>query len=82
MKNMNRAYNRHMKKVKFLKRINIWFNGSDRLGDKEYYKALTLKGQHFTFLRTTSRPCNCAMCTYLKYERTPKHKIIKEALEE
>ncbi len=81
MKNYSRAYNRHKKQVKFIKRINIWFSGSDKFNDKDYYKDLTLKGKHFTFLRTTSRPCNCFMCTYKKYNRIPKHKVIKEAFE-
>ena len=82
MKNYSRAYNRHMKQVKFLKRIKKWFIGEDRNGEKEYYINLTLQGKNRTFLRTTSRPCNCEMCTYLKYKRTPKQKVIKDALKE
>lgn len=82
MKNYSRAYNRHKKQVKFLKRIKKWFIGSDRLGEKQYYIDLTLQGKNRTFLRTTSRPCNCYMCTYLKYKRVSKHKVIKDALQD
>jgi hypothetical protein len=82
MKNYSRAYNRHKKQVKFLKRIKKWFIGSDRLGEKQYYIDLTLQGKNRTFLRTTSRPCNCEMCTYLKYKRVSKHKVIKDALKD
>ncbi len=41
-----------------------------------------LKGANYIFARTTSTPCNCDMCTYLKYKRTPKHEIMKEAFKE
>ena len=83
MKNLSRAYNRYMQHVKFVKRVNKWFSaGIERFcGERNYYKDLTLKGKHHTFLKTTGRPCNCEMCTYLKYKRTPKHKVIKEAFE-
>lgn len=82
MKNYSRAYNRHMKKTKFIKRVKKWFCYPDHIGDKEHYLNLTLQGKHFTFLRTTSRPCNCKMCTYEKYEREPKHKVIDIAMKE
>ena len=81
MKNLSRAYNRHKQHTKFINRVKKWFSGNSQNGDREYYKGLTLKGKHFTFLRTTSRPCNCEMCTYLKYKRTPKHKVLKNACE-
>ncbi len=83
MKSYNRAYNRQQKQIKFIKRVKNWFNPlSDVRGDKQHFLDLTLKGKHFTFLKTTSRPCNCDMCTYLKYKRMPKHKIIRDALNE
>lgn len=84
MKNYSRAYNRHKQETKFKKRVKNWFasSGQECNGDKEYYLNLTLKGKHFTFLRTTSRPCNCEMCTYLKYNRIPKHKVIRGALKD
>ena len=75
MKNLSRAYNRHMQHVKFIKRVKNWFIRPSR--DDEYYLKLTLQGKNLTFLKTTSRPCNCEMCTYQKYKRIPKHKVMK-----
>ena len=78
MKNMSRAYNRHKQHVKFIRRVKNWLKGQsigENLDD-------ALAGKSFIFLRTTGRPCNCGMCTYLKYKRTPKHKVMKEALKE
>ncbi len=40
-----------------------------------------LEGSGYTFLRTTGNPCNCYGCTYKKYKRESKHKIMKEAFE-
>lgn len=84
MKSYNRAYNRQQKQIKFIKRVKNWFasSGSEHNGDKEYYLNLTLKGEHLTFLKTTGRPCNCYLCTYLKYKRIPKNKVIRDALNE
>jgi hypothetical protein len=68
-----------MKHVKFIKRVNKWF---DSYHPKyKHWKRDALMGKTYTFLKTTSRPCNCEMCTYLKYKRTPKHKIMKDAFE-
>ena len=78
MKNNKRAYRRFMKHVKFMKRVKIWFSGPDHSNTKEYYKDLTLKGKHFTFLKTTSTPCSCSSCAYYKYERTQKQYRVKE----
>lgn len=78
---MNRAYNRHKQKTKFLKRVEKWFCSYSSRFKREYIEeALTGKG--YTFLRTTGRPCNCEGCTYLKHKRTPKHKVIKEAFKD
>jgi hypothetical protein len=84
MKNYSRAYNKHKQETKFKKRVKNWFasSGQECNGDKEYYFNLTLQGKHFTFLRTTSRPCNCYLCTYLKYKRIPKNKVISNALKD
>lgn len=79
MKNMSRAYNRHKQETKFIKRVKDWFVRPLGNRKEELKKALT--GEGYTFLRTTGRPCNCHMCTYLKYKRTPKNKVIKEAFE-
>ena len=78
MKNYSRAYNRHKQHVKFVRRVKNWLR--KELTEKNLEDALT--GKTFIFLRTTGRPCNCEMCTYLKYKRTPKHKIMKEAFKE
>ena len=80
MKNYIRAYNRQQKELKFKKRVKNWFasSGQECNGDKENYFNLTLQGKHFTFLKTTSRPCNCWACICEKYKRTPKHKRIKD----
>lgn len=78
-----RDYRRYMKWVKFKKRVYKWTNSYD----KSFYVDNNLreeifKGEEYTFLRTTGRPCNCWMCTYEKYERPPKHIIQKEMWEE
>lgn len=83
MKNYDRAYNRQQKQIKFIKRVKNWFvHLGDSRGDKQYYLDLTLEGKNNKFLKTTSRPCNCYLCTYLKYKRMPKNKIIRDALNE
>lgn len=80
-KNYNRAYNRHKQHVKFVRRAKNWFASHWRNEPCEIEKALTGKG--YTFLRTTSRPCNCYGCSgYYKYKRTPKHKVIRDAFNE
>lgn len=80
MKNYSRAYNRQQKELKFKKRVKNWFLylSDNPKYKKEYYLELTLQGKFHTFLKTTSRPCNCYLCTYEKYKRTPKHKRIKD----
>jgi hypothetical protein len=81
MKNMKRASRRHKKHVKFIKRVKKWVCGlSAEYQAKEIEIALTGKGYYF--LKTTGNPCNCYMCTYLKYKRVPNNKIIRDALKE
>lgn len=73
MKNLSRAYNRHKQETKFKRRVKNWFAHPNWNDEKEIKKALT--GNGYTFLKTTSRPCNCFGCSgYNKYKRTPKHK--------
>lgn len=81
MKNLSRAYNRYMQHVKFNKRVKKWFSSWSGKYKQEYVSD-ALKGKAFTFLRTTGRPCNCEGCTYKKYRRTPKHKVMREAFKE
>jgi hypothetical protein len=88
MKNLKRAERRWKSKCKFEKRLNIWVPGNKThlfVGDNkyEYLKAEDLKnkirkGECWTFLKWTSTPCSCSMCSYPKYERTPKHEINKQ----
>lgn len=80
MKNYSRAYNRYMKHVKFKKRIKNWFAVNWNHDANEIEKAIS--GEGYTFLRTTSRPCNCYGCTYRKYEREHKHKVIDSAMKD
>ncbi len=80
MKNYSRAYNRHKKHVKFVRRVKNWFGSRWSSDPKEIERAL--KGEIAQFLRTTGRPCNCCGCTDEKYKRTPKHKVISAALKE
>jgi len=76
MKNYSRAYNRHKQHTKFVRRVKNWLK--NELTDENLKSAI--EGKTFLWLRTTGRPCNCEVCTYLKYKRTSKHKVIKEAL--
>ena len=77
MKESKRALRRFKKEVKFKKRLKKWLcNWSNP--DRRVQEENSIKGEAWTFLRTTSRPCNCWMCQYDKYERTPKNKIDKQ----
>jgi hypothetical protein len=52
--------------------------------EREYLIQQSFAGEFSTSFRTTGRPCNCDMCTYLKYERKSKgeiKKIIMDGLE-
>lgn len=84
MKNYSRAYNRYMKHVKFIKRVNNWMNKSWNSSDYYYQeRKKALSGEGYTFLRTTGRPCNCYGCSgYYKYKREPKHKVMRDAFKE
>jgi hypothetical protein len=44
----------------------------------EELKDKARKGEFWNFLKWTSTPCSCSMCSYPKYERTPKSKIDKK----
>lgn len=79
-----------MKKVKFLRRLKVWIKPNDtRYYDPQTYRIYfrsraevieaALRGECYTFLRTTGRPCNCYMCSeYEKYVRESKQKIDKQ----
>lgn len=92
MKNYKRAYRRYKKHVKFISRLKKWIKPgvSIYFSPKDSPDCLTyrvrseiiseaLKGECYTFLRTTARPCNCYDCsTYEKYKRPLKSVIQKE----
>ena len=84
MKYYKRALRRHQKQVKFKRRMENYLNGFSygRERIKEYRQAI-IKGEAWTFLRTTASPCNCWMCSgYNKYKRKRKQYILKEAWKE
>jgi len=83
MKNMKRAYRRYKKEVKFKSRVKIWTQGTYTWNPQyreEWIKEI-FEGKASNFLRTTSRPCNCWMCTFEKYERPKKQDIQKDIWE-
>ncbi len=82
MKNLKRAYRRHKKHVKFLKRVKIWFAAPDTFGDKAEFLELTMQGKHLTFLKTTGKPCSCICCVPYRYKRQSQYEVIREALKE
>jgi hypothetical protein len=80
MKNYSRAYNKHKQETKFKRRVKNWFASHWKNDKEEIGRAL--KGEAYRFLKTTGRPCNCYGCTYRKYKRDPKHKVVKEAMKD
>ena len=82
MKNMKRAYRRHKKEVWIQKRLSKWLQ---RYSNKEKAKeiAQAKKGESWTFVRTTGKPCSCKICSIFKYrnERSSKSQI-KRIIEE
>lgn len=89
LKNYKRALRRHQKKVKLVKRVKKWINQKivyygwpDDYRTKQQEREAAMRGECYTFLRTTGRPCNCNGCTYLKYEREARHKWMKKLRKE
>jgi len=88
MKNYKRAERRWKAKCKFEKRIRLWAPGNKStlfIGDNGFenissadLKKKIREGKCWTFLRWTSTPCSCSMCSYPKYDRTPKDKINRQ----
>ena len=80
MKNMKRAYRRYKNWTKLKKRIKTWTSGGYNplnTYDGDYhtiedFRQEIMKGDYYTFLRSTSTPCSCPMCAYDKYKRTQK----------
>ncbi len=90
MKNYKRALRRWQEKVKLEKRIRIWapanksqyfFNKDKRLIQLscEELRDKIRAGEYWNFLKWTSTPCSCNMCSYPKYERIPKYKINRQS---
>ena len=82
-----------MKKVKFLRRLKNWIKPGNTLyydskAYRIYYKnrieviESALRGECYTYLRTTGRPCNCAGCTYEKYKREARQHVDKQIWKE
>lgn len=81
MKNYKRAERRHKQHTKFIGRVKKWFAQHWANDPKEIKKALT--GEGYTFLKTTSRPCNCYDCSgNNKYKRKKKAFVLKQMLDE
>ena len=90
MKDYKRAYRRYKKHVKFVRRFKNWIKPGIKLyydsemhrvydADREEIFQMALKGECYTWLRTTGNPCNCFCCSEdNKYVRTPKQYINKE----
>lgn len=89
MKDNKRALRRWKSKCKFEKRIKIWVPaGKSQRFIIEDFRVKEIssvdlrdkirKGEYWTFLKWTSTPCSCSMCSYPKYERVPKYKINKQ----
>ncbi len=76
-----RAYRRHKARVKFKKRLKIWFSGwNSKTGKQERNRAID--GTGWTFLRSTSTPCSCDGCRYPIFQRPTQSEIKKEIQEQ
>lgn len=89
MKDYKRAQRRWDEKCKFEKRIRLWAPaGKSQYFVIEDFRFIKLKseeirekirkGECWTFLKWTSTPCSCSMCSYPKYERPSKDDIQKQ----
>jgi hypothetical protein len=87
MKNMKRSERRHQQWVVFKRRLKLWgvwydTDPTDYLYLPSGNRESALKGETHCFLKDTSTPCSCYMCSYPKYERTPKQYIQRDIEEE
>jgi len=97
MKNKKRALRRYRSQMKLERRIRLWYspttilpedcepgtrwarhNGiTHRYGDMKH----RMGHEFFTFLKTTSNPCNCYICSGDgKYDRAKMKKQLKKIL--
>ena len=92
MKDYKRALRRWNETCKFEKRIKTWVPANRTQCFYEPGKGINIlpfeevrdkirKGELWSFLKDTSTPCSCSMCSYPKYVRTPKQGIDKEIWE-
>jgi hypothetical protein len=88
MKENKKALRRWKSQCKFEKRIRIWVpanktqlffmdDGRKRLTSAEIRDEIRA-GKCWNFLKWTSTPCSCSMCSGEKYKRMPKGKINKQ----
>ena len=88
MKNYKRAYRRFKQDIKFKQRIKKWtcrnevFVGPEGRCSRRAFIEGILKGEYWTFLKNTGRPCSCLMCSSNKYKRKQKQYILIEAWKE
>lgn len=87
MKETKRALRRYQQWVVFKRRLKlygVWYNTTH--GDYPYGVRATrdeaLRGEAYCYLKDTSTPCSCPMCSYPKYERPQKQYLQKEIVEE
>ena len=79
---LTRASRRHSARKILIKRIDKW--SYTLVEEGETYadvKTAILNGVRATFLRSTSKPCSCAMCSSKKYRRDPqtaRHAVLCE----
>ena len=80
-----RAFRRHKQQSKFRRRAKRWhqWNGWKSFNEKEVntwamYWSKASRGINNKFLRTTGRPCSCAICrSYKKYRRIRRDELLK-----
>ena len=87
MKNMKRSERRHQQWVVFKRRLKLWGVWYDTSPDEYPYspsgnRESALKGETHCFLKDTSTPCSCYMCSYPKYERDKKQDIQRDINEQ
>ncbi len=95
MENRRRAFRRWKQHVKFLRRLKMWIKpGATRYIERDEFGYPLIKsragvikealqGKCYTFLRTTSCPCNCWMCSgEYKYKRPSKSELNKHIWDE
>ena len=61
--------------------ISVFLNKNNRK-TTEQMRELALNGKVFNFLKTTSRPCSCSMCSCYKYDRKKYRRETKRILKE